>query len=38
MNAPLNAPLNAALPIGQLLLEARLIGADQLRVEIGRVV
>ena len=34
MNAPLNAPLNAALPIGQLLLEARLIGADQLRVAL----
>ena len=34
MNAPLNAPLNAALPIGQLLLDARLIGADQLRVAL----
>ena len=30
----MNAPLNASLPIGQLLLDARLIGADQLRVAL----
>ena len=34
LNAPLSMPWSTPLPIGQLLLDARLIGADQLRVAL----